>query len=102
MRHVIDCLLSSGWNASGIDVLLCPVTPGAAPPLDCSRYWGYSSVWNLLDYPALVFPVSRVDLHIDGKWAEDGGLLSPRNENEMERYNVELCKCLVSGKRVWK
>jgi Asp-tRNA(Asn)/Glu-tRNA(Gln) amidotransferase A subunit family amidase len=30
-----------------------------------SRYWGYSSIWNLLDYPAAVFPVTKVDPHID-------------------------------------
>lgn len=52
------------WNATGnadgsdmVDVILCPVGPGAAPPLDQAQYWGYTSQWNLLDYPALVFPV---------------------------------------------
>ena len=30
-----------------------------------SRYWGYSGIWNLLDYPAAVFPVTRVDVRID-------------------------------------
>jgi Asp-tRNA(Asn)/Glu-tRNA(Gln) amidotransferase A subunit family amidase len=28
------------WTESGIDVLLCPVGPGAAPPIDSARYWG--------------------------------------------------------------
>lgn len=41
-----------------VDVILCPVGPGAAPPHNCSRYWGYTSQWNLLDYPGLAFPVS--------------------------------------------
>jgi amidase len=41
-----------------IDVILCPAGPGVAPPLDCAKYWGYTSLWNLLDWPALVFPVS--------------------------------------------
>jgi amidase len=43
-----------------IDVILCPAGPGVAPPLDCAKYWGYTSLWNLLDFPALVFPVSRL------------------------------------------
>jgi Asp-tRNA(Asn)/Glu-tRNA(Gln) amidotransferase A subunit family amidase len=46
---------------SAVDVILCPVGPGAAPPLNNARYWGYTSQWNLLDYPALVFPVTKVD-----------------------------------------
>ncbi|KAL5391054.1 hypothetical protein DPSP01_001545 [Paraphaeosphaeria sporulosa] len=48
------------WEDSGIDVLLCPVGPGAAPQLDTARYWGYTAQWNLLDYPCLVAPVSKV------------------------------------------
>jgi len=28
--------------------------------MDKAKYWGYTSVWNLLDYPAAVFPVSKV------------------------------------------
>ena len=48
-----------------VDVILCPVGPGAAPPLGCARYWGYTAQWNLLDYPALVFPVTRVDPTLD-------------------------------------
>jgi amidase len=61
------------WNKTGvdedadsaIDVILCPVGPGAAPPLNHARYWGYTSQWNLLDYPALVFPVTKVDQEKD-------------------------------------
>jgi len=46
-------------------VILCPVGPGAAPPLDCAKYWGYTAQWNILDYPAIVFPVTKVDLEAD-------------------------------------
>jgi amidase len=46
-----------------VDVILCPTGPGAAPPLNCARYWGYTSQWNLLDYPALVFPVRLLSAH---------------------------------------
>ncbi|KAI0508689.1 amidase signature domain-containing protein [Xylaria bambusicola] len=44
------------WNEQGVDVILCPVGPGVAPKLDTSRYWGYTAQWNLLNYPAIVFP----------------------------------------------
>lgn len=48
-----------------VDVLLCPVGPSVAPQLNTSKYWGYTAQWNLLDYPALVFPVSKVDIAKD-------------------------------------
>jgi amidase len=75
-----------GHLTGTVDVILCPVGPGAAPPLDCARYWGYTSQWNLLDYPALVFPVGTVDVEADKK--EEG--YEPRNEKD--RYNYELCE----------
>lgn len=75
-----------GKPSGTVDVILCPVGPGAAPPLNCARYWGYTSQWNLLDYPALVFPGGHVDQILDGK--EESYL--PRNEQDA--YNHGLCK----------
>jgi len=55
------------WTNTGkedgrdVDVILCPPSFGAATPHDQSRYWGYTSHWNLLDYPGVVFPVTTVD-----------------------------------------
>lgn len=69
-----------------VDVILAPVGPGAAPPLDQSRYWGYTSQWNLLDYPALVFPVSKVDVEVDV--VEEG--YEPMNEKDA--FNYQLCE----------
>ena len=68
------------------DVILCPASPGAAPPLDSSRYWGYTSQWNLLDYPALVFPVTRVDPALDAQDTKYSPL------NEQDRFNHNLCE----------
>ncbi|THD00157.1 hypothetical protein EYZ11_000348 [Aspergillus tanneri] len=59
-----------------MDVILCPAYPTPAPLLDTSRYWGYTSVWNLLNYPAIVFPVTRVDVEKDAKDLT----YTPRNE----------------------
>ncbi|KAI0967236.1 amidase signature domain-containing protein [Xylaria arbuscula] len=44
------------WNERDVDVILCPVGPGVAPKHGTSRYWCYTSQWNLLNYPAIVFP----------------------------------------------
>ena len=37
-------------------MILCPPAPGPAPVLGTSRYWGYTSVFNLVDYPSAVLP----------------------------------------------
>ncbi|KAL8698746.1 MAG: hypothetical protein Q9224_001715, partial [Gallowayella concinna] len=67
-----------------IDVILAPVGPGAAPPLGHAKYWGYTSQWNLLDYPALVFPVSKVDPEVDS--IDEG--YEPMNEQD--KFNFHL------------
>ncbi|KAL8730674.1 MAG: hypothetical protein Q9181_004582 [Wetmoreana brouardii] len=74
----------SGEPEGMVDVILAPVGPGAAPPLDQTKYWGYTSQWNLLDYPALVFPVSKVDPDIDK--VEEG--YQPMNEKDAFNYNL--------------
>ena len=79
---------SDGALADMVDVILCPAGPGAAPLLDTAKWWGYTSQWNLLDYPALVFPVSKVDPQVDV--ADDS--YQPRNAKD--EYNWKLCECL--------
>ncbi|KAL8663508.1 MAG: hypothetical protein Q9202_003818 [Teloschistes flavicans] len=67
-----------------VDVILAPVGPGAAPPLGQSKYWGYTAQWNLLDYPALVFPVTQVDPKLDAR--EEG--YKPMNEKDAFNYGL--------------
>jgi len=73
------------WNATQertatgrpVDVILCPIAPTLAPPHDTTSWWGYSSQWNLLDLPAVVFPVGRYKAVVDST-----ALPQPRNEIE--------------------
>ncbi|KAJ7279347.1 amidase signature domain-containing protein [Mycena rebaudengoi] len=44
------------YNAQNVDVVVCPAGPGPAPALGTTKYWGYTSVWNMVDYPGAVFP----------------------------------------------
>lgn len=78
----------TGYLEGVVDVILCPVAPGAAPPLGNAKYWAYTSQWNLLDYPAIVFPVSRVDSKLDV--AEEG--YKPRNDQD--DFNHKLCQSI--------
>lgn len=100
-REEYRAAYAAHWNAvSGsveggdlVDVVLCPVGPGAAPPLECARYWGYTSQWNLLDYPALVFPTGLAcSPEIDAR--EEG--YEARNKDD--EYNYKLCEsCCFSA-----
>jgi amidase len=84
------------WNETGfdeagnqtncVDAILCPVGPGAAPLLNTAKWWGYTSQWNLLDYPGLVFPVTKADPQVDVIDQE----YKPRNSKD--EYNWNNCK----------
>lgn len=67
-----------------VDVILCPVGPSAAPKIDTAKWWGYTSQWNLLDYPAIVFPVDQVDTAKDSA----RGKYTPRNDKD--KFNWDL------------
>lgn len=67
------------WNALNVDAVLCPVGPGVAPKHNTAKYWWYTSQWNLLDYPAVAFPVTKVDKQID-KWDKDHNPLSEHDQ----------------------
>ncbi|KXT11739.1 hypothetical protein AC579_5039 [Pseudocercospora musae] len=81
------------WNATAhaghgqreVDVILCPAGPGVAPIHDTARYWSYTSQWNLLDYPAIVFPTGVfVDLSIDPKDEQ----YQPLNDQDEYHHNL--------------
>lgn len=61
-----------------VDAIISPVAPSLAPPHDTTVSWTYTSHWNLLDYPAAVFPVGRYM----GLEAEVPSSV-PRNETEI-------------------
>ncbi|KAH7915795.1 general amidase [Hygrophoropsis aurantiaca] len=50
-----------------IDAIICPAAPFTATPHGLNRYTNYTTVWNALDYPACVIPVSTVDPVLDAK-----------------------------------
>ncbi|KAK5661829.1 hypothetical protein OQA88_9932 [Cercophora sp. LCS_1] len=67
------------WNETGrwdeeqgkwvdaVDVIICPVAPGVATQHGTAKYWSYSAIWNLVDYPALTFPAGKCDKDRDAK-----------------------------------
>lgn len=78
------------WRASDLDVLLMPPFPGTACPHDTARYWGYTAVYNHLDYPGIVFPTGLVaDPELDPKPERTDFINDPEGSDE---YNHSICE----------
>jgi len=68
-REKFRVKLAEHWNRTRnkttterpIDAIISPTAPSLAPKHAGTRWWGYTSYWNLADYPAVVFPVGRCD-----------------------------------------
>ena len=43
-----------------VDAILCPGAPTLAPRHDKSRHWIYTAMWNVLDWPAVAFPIPSI------------------------------------------
>jgi amidase len=44
------------WQAQDVDVVIGPAFVGPACAHDTALYWTYTSLYNLVDYPGVVFP----------------------------------------------
>ncbi|KAL2862996.1 amidase signature domain-containing protein [Aspergillus lucknowensis] len=78
------------WNAtrspSGkpVDVLLGPTMPHVTVPHRSVRWVGYTKIWNLLDYPAVTFPIGQVCADTDRLPSD----YKPRNELDAWNWNL--------------
>ncbi|TRM68714.1 general amidase [Schizophyllum amplum] len=83
------------WNATvaqtgtgrAVDAIICPVAPSAAPPHGKNLWFGYTGVFNGLDYPSLVIPVTRVDLEKDATVSERHEFYGPLDEIVYKLYD---------------
>ncbi|KAI5861559.1 amidase [Durotheca rogersii] len=68
-----------------VDVVLMPTMPHTAVPHRSCRWVGYTKVWNVLDYPALVIPAGTVAaVDREAPWGDD----APRNA--LDEWNAAL------------
>lgn len=73
-----------------MDALICPPAPCASFPHDFPLWWGYTSIWSLLDYPSTILPVRDFkidavrDIKIEG--------YKPVESNVFDAMNAEICE----------
>jgi len=80
LQHWNDTALRTK-SGRPVDAILTPTFPTLAPPHDTTRWWGYSSYWNLVDYPGVLFPTGErlaAEDYLEGA----DGLPPARNEVE--------------------
>ena len=61
------------WNSTAqltgtdrpVDAIIMPVAPFAAARPETFQYYGYTSIFNVLDYSSCVVPITNVDPDID-------------------------------------
>ncbi|KAH7071237.1 amidase signature domain-containing protein [Paraphoma chrysanthemicola] len=58
------------WAAQNVDVVIAPAFVGPACAHDTAFYWSYTALWNLVDYPGVVFP-TPIKAEKGEKYAED-------------------------------
>lgn len=74
---------SKSSSGKPIDVLICPPCGSQSTAHDVKPWWGYTALWNLLDYPAGVLPAGKVlasDAYPEG--------YAPVNELDEENMNI--------------
>ncbi|KAH0836011.1 putative amidase [Fonsecaea pedrosoi] len=72
----------------GVDVILSAAYPGPPAELGTFHYWAYTTVWNLLDQPAITFPTGlSVDQDLDKPFEN----FTPRSDVEKK----EFYKCQI-------
>ncbi|PIL31996.1 hypothetical protein GSI_06700 [Ganoderma sinense ZZ0214-1] len=103
-RKELRKMLLDRWQATvsqtgtgrPIDALICPVAPYPAVLHGQTRSSVYTIIWNTMDYPALIIPVTTVDPALDAKptresfWSEDDKIV-------YEMYDPEAFQGLPVG-----
>ncbi|KIX02806.1 uncharacterized protein Z518_08749 [Rhinocladiella mackenziei CBS 650.93] len=69
-----------------IDALICPCAPSARFPHGHPVWWGYFSLWNILDYPSVILPLKRMKADPD-KDAKDLNYVPKDNIRQDELGN---------------
>lgn len=73
------------FNERGVDFVIAPTYVGVAPKPSTVKYWGYTSLWNILDLTCVTFPTG-VSASKELDLVEEH--FEPRNEYEAYEYGL--------------
>ncbi|KAF5589396.1 hypothetical protein FPCIR_6842 [Fusarium pseudocircinatum] len=82
---------TQGKTSTGrpIDALICPPAPSTGIPHDFNVWWGYTSMWNLLDYPSTVIPIAN--FKISPELDPQDTSYKPLEGNPYDKTNYKMC-----------
>ncbi|QEL62724.1 hypothetical protein CJJ09_004903 [Candidozyma auris] len=84
IRDEYRCIYMDLMNEMGIDYILSPTYVAPASKPETITYWGYTCLWNILDFPNVVFPTG---LRVQSEDQIDKSFV-PRNELEQYEYTL--------------
>ncbi|KAF8591861.1 general amidase [Ramaria rubella] len=82
-----------------VDAIISPTSPYAAPPHGMNSNADYTTIWNCLDYPSLVIPVTAVDSTLDSPKPAHN-FLTEEDREIYELYNPQTFKDAPVGLQV--
>lgn len=82
-----------------IDALICPVGPAIGIPHDFNIWWGYTTLFNIVDYPSIVLPIKKFKFSASED-AKDTKYV-PRTTNPFDRPNFEMCTSFPNPRACW-
>lgn len=82
---------SESWDKARMDCIVCPSAPMAGVPHDFPVWWGYTTIWNLLDYPSIVVPIK--DFKISAA-SDPRDLAYKARTNPFDQKNWDVCELL--------
>lgn len=102
-KYAYEAQYLQRWTSARLDALIMPITPWVAYKpqtwVKSQQYVGYTSISNLLDYPALAIPVTCADRtrdsFLDDKWT----MHRPRNPSD--DFNHKQCKFTYFSARIY-
>lgn len=92
---------SSSMTITGrpFDGIICPPNASASYPHDFPTWWGYTSLWNMLDYPAVTVPVK--DFKISAEADPRDLTYTPIDTNFFDKITYDMCECSTYSFLSW-
>lgn len=84
-RDAFRIAFAKAWEEQDVDVVIGPAFVGPASAHDTAFYWTYTSLYNFVDYPGVVFP-TPVKAAKDDVYADDYTPLSDECKHVRELY----------------